>query len=50
MKQNELISMLDKCLLTDEELSQGEDGWLGLKDPFSPWTLQENHDSQSEVQ
>jgi G3E family GTPase len=45
MKQDELISMLDKCLLTDEELSQGEDAWRGLKDPFSPWTIQEDHDA-----
>jgi G3E family GTPase len=40
MKQNELTSMLDKCLLTDDELAQGEDGWLRFKDPFCAWTLQ----------
>jgi G3E family GTPase len=50
MKQNDLISMLDKCLLTDDEMSQGEDGWRGFKDPFSPWTIQQDHNLQSEVQ
>ena len=39
MKQDELISMLDECLLTDEELSQGEDGWLRFNDPFSRWAI-----------
>lgn len=50
MKQDELISMLDKCLLTDEELSQGEHTWRGYQDPFPPWTVQEDHGSQAGVQ
>ena len=50
MKQDQLISMLDKCLLTDDELSQGEDAWQAMTDPFSPWTIQDDHGSQSEVQ
>ena len=37
--------MLDRCLLTDDELALGEDGWKSFSDPFSPWTLQETHES-----
>jgi G3E family GTPase len=50
MKQNELISMLDQCLLTDEELSQGENGWRKMTDPFSSWTIQEESGDQAEAQ
>lgn len=28
---------LDACLLTDQEMEQGPDGWLALDDPFPVW-------------
>lgn len=45
MNEERLTSMLDRCLLTDDELALGEDDWKSFSDPFSPWTLQETHDS-----
>ncbi len=44
MQEAQLTSMLDNCLLTDEELSLGEEGWKDFIDPFSPWSVQETHD------
>ncbi len=44
MSQEKLTSMLDCCLLTDEELALGEDGWKNFTDPFSPWSVQETHE------
>lgn len=33
----QLKSELDACLLTDEEMADGVDGWRRLPDPFGPW-------------
>lgn len=33
----QLITELNSCLLTDEEMALGTDGWLSLPDPFGPW-------------
>lgn len=33
----QLTAELDKCLLTDEEMALGTDGWVALPDPFGPW-------------
>jgi hypothetical protein len=33
---------LDACLLTDEEMALGADGWSKLPDPFQCWELTEN--------
>lgn len=40
MDQAHLTSMLDSCLLTDQELALGESGWKSFSDPFSPWAVQ----------
>ncbi len=45
MNQELLTAMLDDCLLTDEEMALGEEGWRKFTDPFSPWALQESHAS-----
>ena len=34
---------LDNCLLTDEELTQGQDYWKTLPDPFPSWISGEAH-------
>ena len=33
----ELNAQLDQCLLTDDEMKLGEEGWQLLTDPFGPW-------------
>jgi hypothetical protein len=33
----QLSDELDDCLLTDEEMALGVDGWRLLADPFGPW-------------
>lgn len=33
----QLTAKLDACLLTDEEMALGEEGWRLLPDPFGPW-------------
>jgi G3E family GTPase len=42
MDQQGLVEMLDRCLLTELEMTMGEPGWLRLKDPFSPWKAAED--------
>jgi G3E family GTPase len=36
-----LTSALDRCLLTDAEMSLGPDAWRDLPDPFPPWRIEE---------
>ena len=36
----ELRRQLDACLLTDEEINQGEPSWTTLPDPFPRWAVQ----------
>lgn len=36
-----LTSELDDCLLTDEEMAQGPQGWQQMPDPFGPWHTDE---------
>jgi hypothetical protein len=33
----QLSEELDDCLLTDEEMALGVEGWRLLADPFGPW-------------
>ncbi len=39
MDQESLEGVLDGCLLSDEEMSQGPKGWQDLDDPFPEWNL-----------
>jgi G3E family GTPase len=32
-----IVRLLDGCLLTDAELTEGADGWRAWPDPMSPW-------------
>ncbi|MFL1490165.1 zinc metallochaperone GTPase ZigA [Pseudomonas antarctica] len=34
---SQMRAELDTCLLTDEEMALGVDGWRQLADPFGPW-------------
>lgn len=33
----ELVAVLDRCLLTDDELAEGEPAWATWPDPFAAW-------------
>jgi G3E family GTPase len=39
-----MTARLDACLLTDEEMKLGLEGWALLPDPFPTWTLQEEEE------
>jgi len=38
-----LQSQLDACLLTDEEMAEGPDGWKNFADPFPSWSTHAHH-------
>ena len=38
---DEVAQILDTCLLTDQEMAEGEQGWLGWPDPFAAWLGEE---------
>ncbi len=46
LPKDEVATALDACLLTDEELYSGQDAWLQLSDPFAPWDLEEDSESE----
>ncbi len=33
-----IVEALDSCLLSEEELALGLEGWRAMADPFTPWT------------
>ncbi|WP_191489111.1 zinc metallochaperone GTPase ZigA [Pseudomonas sp. FEN] len=37
----QMIARLDNCLLNDEEMALGVEGWSALPDPFGPWHEEE---------
>jgi hypothetical protein len=39
MDEAGLRAMLDRCLLTDEEMALGPDGWAELEDPLPEWQV-----------
>ncbi|KAL6056850.1 Zinc metallochaperone GTPase ZigA [Balamuthia mandrillaris] len=39
MDTQQLISILDKCLLTDSEMLLGKEAWSQFPDPFDPWLM-----------
>ena len=34
-----IIKKFDQCLLTDQEISLGQEGWNNFSDPFPIWSL-----------
>lgn len=47
LQESALVAMLDSCLLTDEEMSQGPEVWATWDDPLPPWLYEdddEHHD------
>lgn len=47
MNKEELIEKFNSCLLTDQEMALGQDGWNSFDDPFVKWDLVEE-DEESE--
>lgn len=47
MNQADLIAQFDTCLLTDEELALGMNGWKNLADPFPAWNTHEAENEQA---
>jgi hypothetical protein len=42
--------MLDKCLLTDEEMALGPEGWAQqFEDPLPPWDV-EVHEEEDDIE
>ena len=39
LDKQDIISRLNDCLLTEEELMQGKDAWAKLPDPFPAWGI-----------
>jgi hypothetical protein len=39
MDRQQLVAMLDACLLTHEELAGGEASWATFPDPFGTWEV-----------
>ncbi len=50
MDETGIRADLDKCLLTDEEMALGEEGWSGFSDPFPAWEeeIEEELDEEME--
>jgi G3E family GTPase len=38
-----LQAQLDACLLTDEEMAEGPEGWKNFADPFPSWSTHAHH-------
>ncbi|MEY5026352.1 MAG: hypothetical protein RLZZ244_1880 [Verrucomicrobiota bacterium] len=47
LERTKLTAMLDRCLLTPEEMALGESGWLRLRDPFEKWEVAETQDGHA---
>jgi hypothetical protein len=37
LNQQAMVSALDNCLLSDDDLLKGKEYWRTLKDPFPAW-------------
>ena len=44
LDKNQVVKLLDECLLSDEDLCRGKDFWATLEDPFP------SHIAQDEVE
>ena len=40
LDKQDIIARLDSCLLTEDELLQGKEGWKALEDPFPVWGVE----------
>jgi hypothetical protein len=49
MNRKRLEEMLNRALLTDEEMARGPRGWAKFKDPFDYWDKAEEEGQGSEM-
>eukprot|EP01027_Heterolobosea_sp_BB2_P006327 GEZU01009580.1.p1 GENE.GEZU01009580.1~~GEZU01009580.1.p1 ORF type:complete len:419 (+),score=182.80 GEZU01009580.1:418-1674(+) len=48
MDCDEISKLLDSCLLTDEEMALGPNGWAKFEDPFEPWENEDEDENEEE--
>ena len=48
MDQEAITAALNRCLLDEEEMSQGPEAWAAYDDPFGPWEVVQAGDEVSE--
>lgn len=49
MNISDMTAALDECLLTDDEIAQGEAAWQDYYDPFPEWRFAEREESEEEA-
>lgn len=49
MDETDLRAKLDLCLLTDDEMMLGPEGWIQFDDPFPSWTATEEEEIDTEL-
>ncbi len=49
MDEDALRQRLDACLLNDEEMAMGPDGWASFEDPFPRWELVADEEAVAEA-
>lgn len=47
MDKEELVEKFEKCLLTEEEISFGEEAWKSFEDPFPVWKIVETDEIEN---
>lgn len=45
LDRERITKTLDKCLLNDAEMAQGEGAWVTLEDPFPLWSMDDEEES-----
>jgi hypothetical protein len=48
MDQQSITEMLDRCLLSDEEMQMGSEAWLNFPDPFMEWRMHDASDQSAD--
>jgi len=48
MDQQSITEMLDRCLLSEEEMQMGSEAWLNFPDPFMEWRMHDALDQSAD--
>lgn len=48
MDKEAILSLLESCLLSDEEMDLGPEGWEEFEDPFEHWEIMSYYESDEE--
>ncbi|KAJ9530332.1 hypothetical protein QJQ45_000700 [Haematococcus lacustris] len=49
VNEQEIRGMLDRCLLTDEEMELGPSAWAQFDDPLPPWDVEEHGEDEDNL-